>query len=118
MVGQGFLRQADCAADWLPEHSRNMPRNLRKGNQLRLDGILRRKHPHGELTAIIPTPRASCHKKKKGGSDDSNDEFAASTPAASVIRIPLPPPDKAKADKQPEPEAAPQDAPGSYVLEH
>ena len=31
----------------------------------------------------------------------------ASTPAASVIRIPLPPPDKAKADKQPEPEAAP-----------
>ena len=30
-----------------------------------------------------------------------------STPAASVIRIPLPPPDKVKADKQPEPEAAP-----------
>ena len=31
----------------------------------------------------------------------------ASTPAASVIRIPLPPPDKVKADKQTEPEAAP-----------
>jgi hypothetical protein len=31
----------------------------------------------------------------------------ASTPAASVIRIPLSPPDKVEADKQPEPEAAP-----------
>lgn len=38
-----------------------------KGTNFAGTGFLGGSIPHGELTAIIPTPRASCHKKKKGG---------------------------------------------------
>ena len=59
-----------------------------------------RHHPHAESLPATKRRKVALMSTMTSSPD-------ASTPAASVIRIPLPPPDKAKADKQPEPEAAP-----------
>ena len=59
-----------------------------------------RHHPHAES---LPATK----RRKVALMTAMTSSPEASTPAASVIRIPLPPPDKVKADKQPEPEAAP-----------